>query len=276
MGKNPIERLHAQFYKYYLGLNRRAPNIVSRNEVGRLSLKSNIYAGILKFWIHLENLPESSIAKQCLQISKQLAENKKQSFISAIIEILKFSDSIDHSIQTVNLNTIFNIHDSEAKNQLNKIKQKITNALQIHQADMITSNRKLVFYSSFKTDQSKSIQLDLIKNTRHRQSLAKLRSGNHNLRIETGRHCLPKIPENLRICQYCESRDIENETHFLLECTFNKSKREKLHNDITLKYPCYINLNKKNKILFLFNNIDPFICKKLAHFIYETFQTRKH
>ncbi len=149
--KGPIERLHTQFYKYYLGLNRRAPNIVSCNEVGRLSLKSNIYAGILKFWIHLENVPES---RQCPQISKQLAENKKQSFISAIIEILKFSDSIDHSIQTVNLNTIFNIHDSEAKNQLNKIKQKITNALQIHQADMIRFNRKLVFYSSFKTDQS--------------------------------------------------------------------------------------------------------------------------
>ena len=92
---------------------------------------------------------------------------------------------------------------------------------------MIRSNRKLVFYSSFKTDQRKSIQLDLIKNTRHRQSLAKLRSGNHNLRIETGRHCLPKIPENLRICQNCESKDIENEIHFLLECTLNKSKREK-------------------------------------------------
>ena len=50
-------------------------------------------------------------------------------------------------------------------------------SVQIHQADMIRSNRKLVFYSSFKTDQRKSIQLDLIKNTRHRQSFAKLRSG---------------------------------------------------------------------------------------------------
>jgi hypothetical protein len=62
----------------------------SRNEgMGRLSLRSNIYMGILNFWIHLENLPESSIAKQCLQISKQLAENKKQSFVSTIIEILQ-------------------------------------------------------------------------------------------------------------------------------------------------------------------------------------------
>ena len=29
-------------------------------------------------------------------------------------------------------------------------------SVQIHQADMIRSNRKLVFYSSFKTDQSKT------------------------------------------------------------------------------------------------------------------------
>jgi len=40
--RDPIEKLHTQFYKYYIGLNRRAPNIVSRNEVGGLSLKLNI------------------------------------------------------------------------------------------------------------------------------------------------------------------------------------------------------------------------------------------
>ena len=40
--RDPIEKLHAQFYKYYIGLIRRAPNVVSRNEVGGLSLKLNI------------------------------------------------------------------------------------------------------------------------------------------------------------------------------------------------------------------------------------------
>ena len=44
------------------------------------------------------------------------------------------------------------------------------------------------------------VQIDLIKNLQHRQSVAKWRSGNHDLRIETSRHCVPKIPENVRIC----------------------------------------------------------------------------
>ena len=51
-------------------------------------------------------------------------------------------------------------------------------------------------------DQSRSLLLELIKNVHHRQSVAKLRSGNHELRIEIGRHCVPKIPENLRICPF--------------------------------------------------------------------------
>ena len=61
---------------------------------------------------------------------------------------------------------------------------------------LIRSNKKIVFYSSFKTTQSISIQLDLIKNMQHRQAVAKLRSGNHDLRIETSRYFVPKIPEN--------------------------------------------------------------------------------
>ena len=35
--KDPVERLHTQFYKYYIDRNRRAPNIAARNETGRLS-----------------------------------------------------------------------------------------------------------------------------------------------------------------------------------------------------------------------------------------------
>ena len=53
----------------------------------------------------------------------------------------------------------------------------------------------------FKTDQNTCLQLELIKNAYHRQSVAKLRSGNHNLRIEIGRHSAPnrKIYEFAKI-----------------------------------------------------------------------------
>ena len=63
--------------------------------------------------------------------------------------------------------------------------------------EIIRSNRKLNFYTIFKTDVSKSEYLEHITNLKHRKTVAKLRSGNHNLRIESGRHCTPKIPEHL-------------------------------------------------------------------------------
>ena len=82
--KDPLERVHKQFYKYFLGLNKRAPNVVARNETGQLSLKLNILLRIIKFWIHLESLPENSIAKQCIIISNQLA-NEAISFFHRIL-----------------------------------------------------------------------------------------------------------------------------------------------------------------------------------------------
>ena len=65
--QDPVERLHCQFYEYFLGLNKRASNVVARND------KPTIYLNILKFRQHLEELPENSIAEQCLIISKELA-----------------------------------------------------------------------------------------------------------------------------------------------------------------------------------------------------------
>ena len=75
--------------------------------------------------------------------------------------------------------------------------------------------------------QDASVQIDLIKNLQHRQSVAKVRSGNHDLRIETGRHCFSKIPENLRICQHCSSNNIENEMHFIFDYSLHSHTTEK-------------------------------------------------
>ena len=125
------------------------------------------------------------------------------------------------------------------------------------------------------TVHSISFQLQLIKNAYHRQSVAKLRSDNHDLRIETSRHCVPKIPENLRICQNCQSSSEANEIHFLFYCNSYKCIRKTFFNDIILKYPDFNTLSECDKILFLFNNIDPFICKKLGFFYFRGFPEKK-
>lgn len=72
----------------------------------------------------------------------------------------------------------------------------------------------LSFYSIFKTDMNEPEYLEYITNSKHRQTVAKIRSGKHKLRIESGRHCIvPKVPVALRICQYCSSGEIEKGNH---------------------------------------------------------------
>jgi len=69
-----------------------------------------------------------------------------------------------------------------------KVTENFKNDLKIHQYEMIKCNKKLTFYSTFKTDVTTSNSLELITNQKHRRAVEKLRAGNHNLRIETGRH----------------------------------------------------------------------------------------
>ena len=82
-GKRDLnERFHAQFYKHYPGLN-----VVSRSEVTGKVLCQTCYRYKNPSIPHLENLPEDSIAKQCLLILTQLAENDKPSFTFSVNRI---------------------------------------------------------------------------------------------------------------------------------------------------------------------------------------------
>ena len=89
------------------------------------------------------------------------------------------------------------------------------------------------------------------------------------LRVETGRHTVPKTPENLRICSFCHSDEVENEYHFLFSCTFYEEIRKKIFLEIHEKYSHFNSLDNTSKILFLFNSVDPFICRSTAAFVFE-------
>ena len=72
---------------------------------------------------------------------------------------------------------------------------------------------------TFKSDTRKADFLDMIRNLRYRIAINKFRLGNHLLHIETGKHTVPKTPEDLRLCHVCPTNEIENELHFLFSCT---------------------------------------------------------
>ena len=180
--KDMIEKTHIYFCKLCLGVNKRSPNVASRNELGRLPLKVQISLNILKFWIHLENQPTDSIAKLCLIISNKMAEENKTGLIN---KINYFCENFDINKTSINLNDPFSF--------ISKVKGSILTDLKNHQLNPINVNKKLKFYSIFKNETNYSDFINHIKNPEHRRITSKFRIGNHNLGIENGRFTIPKL-----------------------------------------------------------------------------------
>ena len=166
--KDVIEKTHILPCKQSLGINKQCPNVAARNELGRLSLKVTIDINMLKCWIHLQNPPHDNIAKQCLQISKDMAE-KNQPGISQEIKTLCDEYSSGSMI----------LKENNGKTLISSVAQNLSKAFIDHQPLIMSSNRKLNFYNTFKRDTNRTEFPDAIKNPLHRSAVNKFRLGNH-------------------------------------------------------------------------------------------------
>lgn len=111
--------------------------------------------------------------------------------------------------------------------------------------------------------------LKIIKIRKFRIALTRLRLSAHRLSIETGRWHKPnKIPRNERKCQICNS--IEDEFHFILECTN--------YNDIRKKYIKKHFWKNPNipKFIELLTTDNVSTLKKLSTFVFKAFEIRSH
>jgi hypothetical protein len=73
-------------------------------------------------------------------------------------------------------------------------------------------------------------------NFKNRQLIAKFRTSDHCLQIETGRY--NNIPRQQRLCATCNI--LEDEYHFFLNCHLNQQPRNLLINTIENKCPSFI------------------------------------
>ncbi len=73
------------------------------------------------------------------------------------------------------------------------------------------------------------------KNLNYSLLLFRFWISSHNLRIETGRYIRSKTPENERLCLYCTTQAVENDSYFTLSCNLYSHERVELFN-IVCKY----------------------------------------
>ena len=132
-----------------------------------------------------------------------------------------------------------------------------------------------MFYSQLRTDCHKADHFNAINNSLHKKTLNKFLLGNHQLLTETGRHTIPKTPEYLRICPFCQLNEAAHEFHFIFSYHLYNNLLSKFLADINKRYPHFSDLDKNLKIVFLFNNVDSFICRLTAAYVYLCMELRQ-
>jgi hypothetical protein len=88
-----------------LGVNRKATNVACRGELGKFPLLLTIKKNIINYFKHIYQLPDDRIAKQSLNISKDLYTNHKESYYSKAVNLLKPYYPNESNIELAILNT---------------------------------------------------------------------------------------------------------------------------------------------------------------------------
>ena len=113
-----------------------------------------------------------------------------------------------------------------------------------------------------------------MKNFEDRRAISQLRLASHKLEILISKW--NKMEKELRICKFCDKNQVEDELHFLLECSKYEQFRENAVRTIFEKDK--LNLNNKNKtetLRDLFKNASLTSLNILGKFINEAFKERE-
>ena len=81
----------------------------------------------------------------------------------------------------------------------------------------LNNSSKALLYRNLATCFDTPYYIEIVKSTKYRHAITKLRTCNHRLTSETGRWNRPPIPYHERKCVVCNKLD--DEYHFVLECT---------------------------------------------------------
>ncbi len=98
-----------------------------------------------------------------------------------------------------------------------------------------------------------------------------LRCGTASLRIETSRY--ERLPVEQRVCEVCDSDNVEDEMHFLISCNAFTQERTKWFSHVSQFIGNFNGLSLEDKFIVLMS--DPSICTFTAKACHDMFIKRR-
>ena len=210
------EKIQNRACRYFLGVHSKTPLHVLQGDVGWLKPKYRIYLNILKYYNRLIKMDHDRLTYRIFEHDLQNITN--DSWCGELEKILD---------QTGMLGNLIDGNEID----IDVAREKLFTLYDLEWQDSISTKPKLRTYVKFKCHISTENYVSQNINKYERSLLAKLRSGTLPLAVETGRFKCKQLCK--RLCELCNSNEIEDEEHFIVTCPFYKTQRISFFNYIS-------------------------------------------
>ena len=253
---NPIEKVHLSFCKHVLGVNRSTTNNLVRGELGRYPLKITIDFRYISFLQHIKSMTKSSLVYQALIANEKLDSN-----------YINFTTHLNNIGASTKSPDILKMTKNQVKNTMKLSYNKVWKS-------RIQEIRKGKFFTDIKKDISFEPYLSSALTRGERVLITKLRTSDHDLEIEKGRRHRPVIPRENRLCKFCNNNQIEDEMHFIFECTPYEPQKSNFLRKCYNLFPRTKHLGYQDLLQLIFMNPNPQLLSDLISYIHTISNTR--
>ncbi len=247
---NPIEKLYTSICKQILGVQKQTTNIGVLLEMGL----GPLYLHAIKFAVKNWERIRKGNANELLTSAFRESSNSN----------LPWTNEVRSILEVIGMpNVYLNDHSDKPVFAYKKVFERMTDIFHQNSFEKISSGEhKLRTYAIFKKHVGIENYLVNVKNISERKHITKFRLSNHRLMIEVGRH--KGLIKEERFCPFCPDK-VEDEYHFLVECTTYREQREHFLGPILRLIPNFSDFSTTDKIEILMCKMDNNICKYISN-----------
>ena len=261
-----LEKIHLNHMKQVLKVKTSTATPPLYAELGRFPLSLKMKMRLINYWKRILEYDDTNIVKQAYLQLLELYNSNQKNWCDVVREILKEArlEQCWHN-QTMNRTTLAQCKEALHQNFMNKCMNDINDS---------EKYTKLRTYKLFKKEFCLENYLTLHDNINNVINIFRFRSSSHNLAIETGRYTRPKTPIDDRKCIHCNLNQVEDEQHFLLECSLYDNERTKLLQVIRQTKPNIDHETTHNKFCIIMSLKEVEIIKELGKYITDCMKKR--
>ena len=165
---------------------------------------------------------------------------------------------------------------------VNQLKSRFKTELERHytknwlqKIDDREQNPILRTYAIFKESHCLQTYIQCLSVKKYQQAISRFRVSSHRLGIELGRHYKPRLPVEQRLCNFCNSRNLDDELHFRIKCEFHTNARKTFYLVLDINISNFESLPDDDKFRTILTSPNEDVIFSLGKFIHDGLKSRE-